>query len=243
MDAREYDILFQVEDRHWWCRGLRRLLGTQWRRNLPREGVRSLDIGCGTGGVLQLVQHAGFAVGLDLSPHALACCRRRDLAHLTRGSGLELPFAAGSFSAATMLDVLCHQWVTDRAAALAEARRVLQPGGFLFVNVPAYQSLYSQHDIGVQNGHRFRRHEVRRLLEEAGFEVRFLSYWNTLLLPAAILVRLIRKFQPAHGSELSDTYTVPFTHLLGAVLRVEHALMRVVALPAGLSIFAVARKP
>ncbi len=242
MDAREYEILHAVEDRHWWYRGLHRLLGNQWRRYVSSRAPAVLDVGCGTGGVLYQLHHAGSTVGLDIAPEALRYCRRRTPATLTQGSAVALPFAGETFDVTVLLDVLYHRGVPDKQAPLRECHRVLRRGGVLFLNVPAYQWLYSSHDVGIHTDHRFTRREVKRLLLAADFDIRFLSYWNCLLLPGILPVRMARKWSSHRGSDLRNTGDTPVSKVLGTVLRAERWWLRHGRFPFGLSIFAVARK-
>ncbi|HVT57372.1 MAG TPA: class I SAM-dependent methyltransferase [Thermoanaerobaculia bacterium] len=96
-------------------------------------GGRVLDIGSGCGFLLEALARAGYeAQGLELSPHAAAQGRRRTGAPVAVGSAEQpLPFAGQSFAAITMLDVIEH--LVGYAEALAECRRILRPGGKLFV--------------------------------------------------------------------------------------------------------------
>jgi len=242
MDAREYEILYSVEDHHWWYRGLHRLLGNQWRRHMHLHAPAVLDVGCGTGGVLQQLHHAGFTVGLDIAQDALRYCQARSLTTLVQGSAVSLPLPDATFDATVMLDVLYHRQVPDKLASLHECHRVLRRGGVLFLNVPAYQWLYSSHDVGIHTDHRFTRREVSRLLQEASFEIQFLSYWNCLLLPGILPVRLVRKWSSHRGSDLRNTGDTPLNKALGAALRAERWWLRHARLPFGLSIFAVGKK-
>src|SRR5664279_1905996 len=69
-------------------------------------------------------------------------------AAVATGTVNTLPFANASFDAMLSIDVLCHQSV-DPAAALAEVRRCLKPGGVLVINLPAFEWLRSDHDMRV----------------------------------------------------------------------------------------------
>lgn len=91
------------------------------------RGKRVLEIGCGTGLVLErLTPHAGSVVGVDLSPGMLELARRRAL-EVYEGSATALPFPDASFDVVCSFKVLAH--VPDVRAALSEAARVLRPGG------------------------------------------------------------------------------------------------------------------
>ena len=101
-----------------------------------------------------------------------------------------MPFADASFSVVVSLDVLSHAAV-DPKQALAEMLRVLQPGGMLIVNLPAFEWLRSAHDTRVQNARRFTTRSAAALLTEAGMQRVRPHYWNSLLLPMMMLRRKV----------------------------------------------------
>jgi SAM-dependent methyltransferase len=98
-------------------------------------GPRLLEISCGRGGGLRhlvdLSDDNLFAVGLDLSSHAIRFCQaqhgRPGRLAFVRGDALRLPFAAGSFD--VVVNVEASHAYGDDAALLAEVSRVLSPGG------------------------------------------------------------------------------------------------------------------
>lgn len=104
---------------------------------LPK-GARVLDIGCGQGFYLPLYAELGLkATGIELDPIPRAKAERvaASLGFTIHDAPAEhLPFAAGRFDAVVMSEVLEH--LPDPAIALAEAARVLTPGGVLLVTVP-----------------------------------------------------------------------------------------------------------
>ena len=93
-----------------------------------------LDIGCSMGYTLRAARDLGLdATGTDISRHAVETCRRLGFRALP-GRLDTLPFADAAFGIVTMKHVLEH--TPDPRRALAEVRRVLRPGGGLFVAVP-----------------------------------------------------------------------------------------------------------
>src|SRR5262245_61971007 len=170
---------------------------------LARSGARGrlLDLGCGTGGVLPHLAPYGEAIGLDPAPEAAKYCRQREVPMVV-GSGLELPFADGSFDAVLALDVIEH--VADDVALLREARRVLRPGGVLLVTVPALPWLWSSHD---DVNHHFRRYTLTTLqqsLGRGGFRRERVSYYNATLLPLAIARKFIQRLARDDEHHLED---------------------------------------
>jgi len=238
----EYEIMFRVEDGHWWYHGLRGMLADNWRRYVGESAPRLLDAGCGTGAVLAMLKHKSDSVGVDFAYEALHFCRVRGLNCLGRASIVNLPFGDGVFDAAISCDVLCHQSIPDKQATVAELARVVRPGGLLFLNLPAYQWLLSSHDTHVLTNKRFSRRETVTMLHQAGCDTLRCTYWNTLLFPPVLLTRLWRKIRPLPSSDLDGASGEGMSTVFRAVLQAERMLARYADLPFGLSVFAVARK-
>ena len=135
-----YDRIADVEDRHWWYLGMRRITETLLGERLRRPGARILDAGCGTGGVLRwALDHGSFAssAGIDIGAAAIELARRRvPEADLRVGSLRDLPFADNAFDLALMNDVLQHVPEDEVDASLGELRRVLASAGALHLSVP-----------------------------------------------------------------------------------------------------------
>jgi ubiquinone/menaquinone biosynthesis C-methylase UbiE len=139
-NARAVSALFRAWSRFYdlhlpqilFYRRIHRRLLARWR---PRPGERALDVGCGTGLLLEELLHPGIALsltGLDLSRPMLAQARRNAGATvpLVQGSVYHLPFASGSFDVA--LNTISSHFYLDQVAAFGEIRRVLAPGGRFF---------------------------------------------------------------------------------------------------------------
>jgi SAM-dependent methyltransferase len=240
MQSAEYEIMFRVEETHWWYRALRRLIFEMLEVELPDWREKTiLDAGCGTGLILKQLGNPGKNIGVDLAPEAISFCQERGLTNVREGDIVALPFADASFDAVICSSVLYHQWVNDVAGAVRELGRVLRPNGLLFVNVPAYEFLHSPHDEAVMTARRFRKNEIRWLLLENGFAIRRLTYWTTLLFPLAVLARTLggsksgRDFQRPAGFN-SDLFL--------KIMSLELAILRKFSLPFGVALFTVAQK-
>ena len=111
------------------------------------EGARVLDIGCGDAGVIIAFAESGATVaGLELDEKSLRRAAVRAGEHgvaatLAKGVAEALPFPGGSFDLVILDNVLEH--VTDRPGTLREIRRVLRPGGLLYMVTPKPLALYS----------------------------------------------------------------------------------------------------
>jgi SAM-dependent methyltransferase len=243
VETPEYERSFALEEGHWWFRAKRALVRSLLSRYRARDG-RGLDVGCGTGGMLQELAGRGTWVGVDRMPVALALCQKRGLTRLAQASALALPFPAETFDTCLALDVLYHRAVDSDVAALAECHRVLRPGGLLVVTDSALRWLRSGHDEAVHGARRYTRADLLARVREAGFVPLFASYAYCLLFPAVAAFRLARRASGRGAREGSDVFPLPgpLTALLLGVQAVERALLGVIPLPFGSSVVCVARK-
>ena len=242
MHDAEYDNLAAAEPTHWWYLGMA-AIAADWLRRLPREPAgRILDVGCGTGGALRWLAKFGRVAGLDRHPRAIQLAGRHGNRHLVRADVGALPFRPASYSILTAFDILYHRDVADDGAALREFARVLQPGGWLMLRVPAHDWLRGAHDEAVHTRHRYTCWEVRRKLIAAGFEPVRITYINAFLLAPVILWRTVQRW--AGWRMASDVRQSPawLSLLLQAVLNLERVWLGRFNLPMGLSVLALARK-
>jgi SAM-dependent methyltransferase len=240
---RDYELqTHQAEDRHWWYRGRRKVIERVVEDLRLPARARILDAGCGSGrNMVELARH-GTVTGVELADASVSLARERGAGEVIAGSVLEMPFEAGSFDLAASLDVIEH--LEDDLTALRELRRVVAPGGSLLVTVPAYQWLWSGHDEINHHFRRYTRRSLQRAGEEAGWQQVRTTYFNSLLLPAAILLRVLDRFSRKTTESSLDLWVPPqpLNWLLERPLQLESALIgRGGRIPAGLSLLAVFR--
>ena len=247
MHPDEYRVMFEVEDGHWWYRGLRVMLKGMLARYVAADAPRPkiLDAGCGTGANLKLLESYGHALGVDISEQAIAFCRERGIPddRVMQASVTELPFPEGHFDLAVSFDVICN--IVDDVGAFAEIGRVLKPGGIFIVQLPAYQWLWSTHDIAVGHKWRYTARSVREKLACAGFAVERLTHANTLFFPFVATRRVLDRRTLGDGHAIRSEVTPlprPVNGLLSALYTAETRAGAHINLPYGLSIIAVARK-
>jgi SAM-dependent methyltransferase len=249
MEPHYYETYFQHETHHWWFR---------WRYDLVTRVVASLppgdgrplmlDAGCGTGQMLKHLQQFGDAVGLDVSGPALGFASSRGTLDLVLGSVTRPPFPPATFDRVFILDVVEH--VDDDLAILRGLFDLIKPGGHLIATVPAFQSLWSDHDRINRHRRRYVVPQMSGVLTEAGFEIERVAYCNALLFPLvypmrrAMAVLQRRRNSQVHDLESDLQHHHPLVNeALFRVLRLENRLTARWNPPFGVSILAIARKP
>ncbi len=246
MNPEEYEVMYQVEDHHWWYLGMERITCGLLERALPAaheaRSLKILDAGCGTGAVMKYLTRYGEVTGFDFSAEALKFSRRRGNVRLTQASVLQLPYASNLFDVLVSFDVICEVGVDDRQA-LCEFARVLRPGGIVLLRLPAYPWMRGQHDVAVHLAHRFTRRELIAKLRANGFTPVHSSYANTFLFPIAAAKRWSERILPRQ-QQGSDLTLNPGTinGVLCSILSAEVPLIKSVGLPFGLTVTVLARK-
>lgn len=235
-----YAAAHAEEDRaHWWFVGRRAVILAEMARRLPARRGRLTELGCGSGGMLEALGRFGTAVGVETDSVLRARARERGLDVRPGALPDDIPLEAGTWDAVCLFDVLEH--VEDEAGALAACRRLLAPAGRLFVTVPAYAWLWSRHDELLGHRRRYTAGRLRRAAEGAGYAVERLTYFNTLLAPPIMAVRLVRAMLRRPGHDLHRPGPVA-NRVLAACFAAEAPLLGWLSPPFGISILLVARR-
>lgn len=236
--------LAATEEASFWFQGRNRLI--EWALSAHFPQARTfLEVGCGTGFVLQGVERAfplmrvsGCELFVDGLLEAQSRVARADL---LQADARRLPFRH-EFDVIGTFDVLEH--IAEDRAAIQSIRDALVPGGGLIVTVPQHPTLWSPGDDYACHERRYTRRELRRKLESAGFTVDRITSFVSLLLPAMVLSRLRSRanrvsYTPTAEHAAAERYATA----LGCVLAVERRMIQAgISLPAGGSLLAVAHR-
>jgi SAM-dependent methyltransferase len=246
MDEDFYPAYFELEGRHWWFVGRRKLFLRVLEDRFPVSArpIDILDFGCGTGAFLEDLDRFGRVSAVDGDATAVSFCHARGRHEVRHAPpGVALPFDDDAFDLVTTLDVIEH--VDDHVAALVELRRVLRPGGLLLVAVPAFMFLWGKQDEVSHHRRRYTARTLRAALAEAGFSIDRTSYFNTVLFAPIAAVRLGRRLLRRRGAAQSDFDLGPawLNAGLAAIFGAESELVARWGLPFGVSLLALAQKP
>jgi ubiquinone/menaquinone biosynthesis C-methylase UbiE len=248
VEAHEYQTLFEFEPSYWWYRGLHLILLDTVRSLGLGPNAAVLDAGCGTGqNLLNLTrQLTNNAYGFDFSRHAAAYWGRRCLEKACVASINEIPFPENTFEAVISVDVLECEAVNEDDACM-EMWRVLRPGGYMILVVPAYDWMMNpEHHKAVGAVRRYSRSRLAALLKRRPVELLRVTHLFGSVFPAVATYRLADRIL-SHGandeprSDLKPLHPA-INRLLFALVSAERRILRHVNLPFGSSIMAVARK-
>lgn len=230
----------EQDQRHWWFVGRKAVVLSVAREVFGRGGLRLAEIGCGTGSLLDALSEFGEVIGVEASADFLRVARRHGRPVLSGALPDAIPLPSGSLDGILLLDVLEH--IDDDHEALRAVRGLLRPGGSLLLTVPAYQALWSSHDVVLGHRRRYAAAELRHILGSVGFRVTRLTYFNTLLAAPVAIVRLLGR---RRHSRRHDLISPPrrLNSLLGQLFAFEAVLLRRMDFPFGISVLAVARRP
>ncbi|MHC4983787.1 MAG: class I SAM-dependent methyltransferase [Planctomycetota bacterium] len=233
----------EIEGAHWWFVARRRILREAIRRLVPLPpGARLLEAGCGTGGNLAMLGTFGEVLAFepDVRARELASCKTA-IRPCEGRLPSDVPFEAGAFDLVVALDVLEH--LDDDLAGLKALRSRLRPGGWMLITVPAFAFLWSHHDVVHHHKRRYRKEALVRLALAAGLPPVTATYFNTLLFPLVAVVRFVKNLL---GIKSADDGSMP-APLLNGLLRIvfacERHMVGRIALPIGVSILMIVRRP
>jgi ubiquinone/menaquinone biosynthesis C-methylase UbiE len=242
--SRLLDLTGQAEAAHFWFRGFRGFVRPVLAAlTAHRRDLLMLDCGCGTGHNLRLLAVHGRPVGVDLASGGLDRARATGCP-LAKADIVRIPFQSDRFDLVTSFDVL--QCVGADTHAVREMARVTKPGGAVVLTVAAFDSLRGDHAEAWGEVRRYTRSSASRLLEQAGLRVERAQYLFAVTFPIMLVVRTAQRVSRPFRSLRDDTdIAVPSAWAnatLAALLRLEYAVSRRVALPFGSSVLVVGRK-
>jgi len=206
----------------------RRALILSFLENIPKTS-KIIDVGCGSGATISFLKANGFlnVYGIEFSKTFINKQTKPCIANAEC-----LPFRDSFFDAAICADVLEH--LQQDSSSAKELLRILKPMGKLIITVPAFNFLWSSHDL---INHHFRRYSKKQIAElfKDTHTIK-LSYWNFSFFIPTLLLKLIKKKSLTH-----DFISLPkiIKKIILVALKTENKLIQHTTLPAGTSVVGV----
>lgn len=199
------------------------------------EGNNILEVGCGTGNLIQFLSKMKLDIkGSDYSDVYLDKARvRNPNTKFFKKNLLEQQSwheYQNEFDTVIASEVIEH--IEDDLKALKTIHSVIKPNGVLLLTVPAFDFLYSSLDKKIGHFRRYTKKSITKVVENAGFTVEKISYWNLLgLLGWWISFKILDKEMNKVGNRFVG-------NILGKWLKIE----RKITMPIGLTVIVKARK-
>jgi SAM-dependent methyltransferase len=225
-------------EQHWWHNGRREIILHLLRRYLrgERQRRRLLYSGECLRDMLIAMQQVGEVTGLESDSEIARAARAVAGMTVVDGALPNVALKNCSFDAIILLDLLNDLEPARIPACLHRCAQLLKPGGLFMLSAPVRPMPWMA--FRNRGGNRYSCKDIRRYLEEAGFQIRLLSYYNTLLAPA-LLIREVRWKTAAHAGPRALKPGPSVNHCFSKILASERRLLPWVHLPYGLSIIAV----
>jgi SAM-dependent methyltransferase len=190
-DPTYFDSVIAVEDRHFWFRIRNQIIRSVVDRLLTqvRPGYHVLEIGCGTGNVLRVLDAVctdGDVIGVELFEEGAARTRQRVNCPVVVGEIESLTFDH-TFEIIGMFDVLEH--IDDDVATLERVAELLAPDGRVLVTVPADPKLWSAFDVACHHHRRYTKRTLAQSFLAANLELEYMTPFMAALYPLARVAR------------------------------------------------------
>ena len=193
-----YRLIAWVEDSHWWYKTLHIRCVAALNRNFNNSKINILDVGCGTGGLMNYLVGRGYKniEGFDLSEVAVEyslsrglMCWKQDIKTLNVHPNLKL------YDAIFSCDTLYYLSKEEVYIFLENCHKLLNENGLLVLNIPALEIFSGIHDVAVGIQHRFTRKDVFDFIDGEKYEVKQYEYWPFITSPLIFLVRILQRMK------------------------------------------------
>ena len=249
MDKTYFKQYYRLEREHWWFKARVKILASVLKKHIPlNKPIKILNVGVATGATSQMLQQFGEVTSIEFDQDCCTFMNEVSNLNIQQGSITSLNFADNQFDLVCAFDVIEH--VEDDIKAASELERVCLPNGFIYVTTPAYQFLWSEHDVV---NHHFKRYTLttfRSLFTGRSIKNIKKTYFNSFLfLPIAVIRILLWPFQKKKivSNTPKETDATRFTpgilnNAFYQLFLFEKVLLNIFSLPFGVSILLLMKK-
>lgn len=245
MDIEKYHEMESLEKFHWWFLYRQNILKSILKKYFSDldKNAKIVDIGCGTGGNIQLLkENYENVIGIDNNNCALEYCKEKGLKTVIKG---DLPNSIeiedNSVDLILLFDVLEH--IEEDEKSLSVLKSKLKNEGHILLTVPAFPLLWSEHDEGFHHKRRYKMKQLKKMLKSLNFKIVKSSYLYFLLFPVILIMRLLKqifkRYSKMDDFKLNNMF---LNNFIVKFLFIEQFLLNYLNYPFGSSILILARK-
>lgn len=229
---------FTGNESYWWYRAKAKFLGAYFSEYVSPD-AKVLDIGSADGPAVAFIDEIlakgkGKKIAMDIVPDGLG---PDDIL----GSVEDIPLSKNKFDIVSAFDVIEH--VENEDKGLREILRVLKPGGYFLMSVPAHQWAWTKHDDELYHKRRYTVGRARKALEKAGFIILKSSYGFSGTFPIFFAQRIFAKITRSYSGETPEVSATQDRILTNLCERDLKKFKRGKSFRLGSSVFIAGRKP
>lgn len=245
MQKSVYHQFASIEEFNWWFVARRKIIDSFLKRYVKGRpaDLNALDVGAGTGTNISVIQKVAHNITcLEPSDEGCEYISRQSIPNcrVIKGNFPEAIPAHEKFDLITMFDVLEH--IEDDRKVVQSLKNMLNKNGQVFITVPAYKWMWTDHDEVVHHKRRYTAQSLEDLFVSHGFIIEHITYFNSILFPPIALYRLISKF---FAPRKKNTDFIPLPKFINSILTwifvLEKPVLKYISLPFGVSVFAIMR--
>ncbi|MFN8578542.1 MAG: methyltransferase domain-containing protein [Candidatus Sericytochromatia bacterium] len=248
MDKKFYEEYYFLERNHWWFQIRAKMISNFVKDYFNNKtDLKILNVGIATGLTTEILSSYGNVTSIEYDKDCCEFVREKLNIEVINGSVTEIPFEPKEFDLVCAFDVIEHVKEDDKA--VNELYRVCKDNGLIFITVPAFMSLWSEHD---DINHHFKRYVMKEIIElfkNLKGQVIYNSYFNFLLFIPILAFRLISKVLPkkairkGSGSDFNVIDNKSFINkILYNIFNLEIKLIKSFKYPFGVSIMYMFKK-
>tara|TARA_B100001059_G_scaffold132979_1_gene133072 strand:- start:263 stop:1009 length:747 start_codon:yes stop_codon:yes gene_type:complete len=248
MDQKFYQEYYKLEREGWWFKARLSILENYCQAIITNPYMKILNVGAATGATSEMLSKYGKVTSLEYDEFCCKFLKEKTGIEAINASLTELPFENNSYDMICAFDVIEH--IENDNKAVEEIYRVLKPKGKYFITVPAFQSLWSNHDVVNHHFRRYKKKQLNKLIESTNLKIDHSTYFNFwLFIPISITRFILNNIPRKKDSNLSgsDNEILQSSNIINRILyRIFHSekfLLRInIKFPFGISILTIGYK-
>ncbi len=236
MKIEQYHKMALEQNYHWWFEGRKKIINTFIKKFSIHKSSKILDIGAGTGSNINILNKYGKLEILEPNDVAINYLQKKNpTLKITKGKCPEDLNFKDKFDLICLFDVLEH--IENDAQTINKLHYLLNAGGRIFITVPSYKFLWTKHDEEMKHFRRYSKKQLKKLFIN-NFSLEYLTHFNTILFPAALIDRLIKKIIYLKSKNKNSF----LNYIFYKIFSIESFLLKFINFPFGLSMLIVVKK-
>jgi SAM-dependent methyltransferase len=245
MDKAYYLDYYKLERSNWWFTTRLKIIELELDKVIDSRSLNILNIGVATGATSDMLRKYGEVTSIEYDKETCTFLREHLQMDVINASITELPFPGDKFDLVCAFDVIEH--VSDDVLAYQEMTRVCSKNGLVAVTVPAFMFLWSEHDIINHHFRRYRKGDIKNIVNKIGLSTKRSTYFNSILFVPICMARALSNIFKNKDKKLAKSdfrkFDFPIlNNMLAKIFSIEKSLLSKFSLPFGVSYLEISKK-